>query len=199
MRTLDQEASLKPLPPKVVGGALVVPVGLLRRLGGERTATPESFARNTAEVERRAVAAVLAAEDELGHRARDMNDEHRNHPGYDIQTSVADRGDAPDQLFFIEVKGRIEGSDSVTVSRNEMLTALNAPDRYILALVEVSASGAEHDRVRYLSRPFAGVTETHFAETSRNFAWAKLWSAGVTPSEMFAQFAFPDLSTQSGT
>ncbi|MGE0304268.1 MAG: helicase-related protein [Acidimicrobiia bacterium] len=199
MRTLDQEASLKPLPPKVVGGALVVPAGLLRRLGGERTATPESFARNTAEVERRAVAAVLAAEDELGHRARDMNDEHRNHPGYDILTSVADRGDAPDQLFFIEVKGRIEGSDSVTVSRNEMLTALNTPDRYILALVEVSASGAEHDRVRYLSRPFAGVTETHFAETSRNFAWAKLWSAGVTPGEMFAQFAFPDPSTQSGT
>lgn len=57
MRTLDQEQALQPLPPTLVGAALVVPRGLLDRLAGTRTTTPETFARNTAEVERRAVEA----------------------------------------------------------------------------------------------------------------------------------------------
>lgn len=187
MRILDEEQSLKPLPPMVIGGALVVPRGLLQRLGGGRAVAPDTFARNTAEVERRAVDAVLAAEDALGHQARDMNDEQRNHPGYDVQSIVPGEGDAPDRLLFIEVKGRIEGSESVTVSRNEMLTALNAPDQFVLALVEVSTTGPEQDRVRYLDLPFAGVTETHFAETSRNFSWAKMWAAGRPPGGRYAQ------------
>lgn len=189
MRSLDQEQTLQPLPPTVIGGALIAPRGLLERLAGARTTTPETVARNTAEVERRAVHAVLAAEDSLGHRARDMNDERLNHPGYDIQSVVPGTSDTPDRLLFIEVKGRIEGSESVTVSRNEMLTALNAPEQFVLALVEVSTSGPEHDRVRYLCRPFLGVTETHFAETSRNFSWAKMWDTGTEPTMHFAPHA----------
>ena len=80
------------------------------------------------------------------------------------------------------MKGRIEGSETVTVSRNEILTALNAPEQYVLALVEVSMDGPEHDRVRYLRHPFAGIGRTHFAETSRTFSWAKLWAAGEPPA-----------------
>ena len=74
---------------------------------------------------------------ELGGHARDMNDEQRNHPGYDLQ-SIRRTASGASELLFIEVKGRIEGSNTVTVSRNEMLTALNKPDQYILALVRVS-------------------------------------------------------------
>jgi len=42
-----------------------------------------------------------------------------------------------DPLRFIEVKGRITGADTVTITRNEILTALNRPEQWILALVEV--------------------------------------------------------------
>lgn len=87
---------------------------------------------------------------------------------------------------------RVAGLDPagpVTVSRNEMLTALNAPDQFVLALVEVSTSGPEHDLVHYLRRPFDGVTETHFAETSRNFSWTKMWDSGTEPAAHFAPHA----------
>ena len=58
---LHAERSLRALPPIVVGGALVVPIGMLRQLGG--SAPPKEFAISRAEVERRAIDAVLAAED----------------------------------------------------------------------------------------------------------------------------------------
>ena len=38
---LAQEKQLSPLPPTVVGGAVVIPVGLLQRLRGERPATAD--------------------------------------------------------------------------------------------------------------------------------------------------------------
>lgn len=28
----------------------------------------------------------------------------------------------------------------------------------------------------------AGFTDTHFAETSRNFAWSKMWDAATDPA-----------------
>ena len=188
MRLLDQEESLKALPPKVVGAALVVPIGLI----DDSSPEPTGPGPGRDEVERRAMAAVLDVEAAVGHIARDMNDEHRNHPGYDVQSLVPASGDRTDRLLFIEVKGRIEASETVTVSRNEILTALNAPDQFVLALVEVSRSGQRHDRVRYLSRPFEGIGVTHFAETSRNFAWTKLWELGSDPREHFAGDAGTD-------
>ncbi len=58
---LDADESLRPLPPVVAGGALVVPIGLLERLAGRKEAVA-TYARDTAAVDRRAVDAVLAAE-----------------------------------------------------------------------------------------------------------------------------------------
>ena len=189
MTTLDQERSLNPLPPKIVGAARIVPIGLIQRLGGQRRETPNIFSRDTAEVERRAVRAVLSAERKLGHRARDMNDEQRNHPGYDIETFAPSEADSSDALHFIEVKGRISGSTTVTVSRNEILTGLNSPDQFILALVDVSFDGSQHDKVRYLRRPFEGIGDTHFAETSRTISWPKLWNLAVEPSAAYERNA----------
>jgi hypothetical protein len=55
MRELEQERQLAPKPPVVVGGALVVPAGLLQRLKGEReeaadasAATPKTCTKRTA-------------------------------------------------------------------------------------------------------------------------------------------------------
>lgn len=54
MRSLDQEANLKPLPPVVVGGALVVPVGLVvPPHASAETPPPPARAIDTAEVARR--------------------------------------------------------------------------------------------------------------------------------------------------
>jgi hypothetical protein len=57
--------------------------------------------------------------------------------GYDIE-SIDDKGD----LFLIEVKGRVDGADSVTLTINEVNTARNSPHRFRLALVTVTGDQA---------------------------------------------------------
>jgi len=173
MAELDQEQQLGALPPVVVGAALVIPTGLLERLRGERSEPPATYARETERVERRAVDAVLAAESALG---RDPEEMPHDNPGFDVRSI-----DAAGSLIFIEVKGRVAGASSVTISRNEILFGLNSPDNHVLALVSVSDDG--HDEVRYLRRAFEGLDRSvHFAETSRNFSWTKMWSQGKEPS-----------------
>jgi hypothetical protein len=83
-------------------------------------------------------------------------------------------------MRFIEVKGRIAGAPTVTVSRNEILTSLNEPQRFVLALVEVSPHHGES--VRYLRCPFQGRSEEMlFDVTSINFDWSALWARALTP------------------
>ena len=169
---LEEERQLQALPPVLVGGALVVPAGLLASLGDPEAATVSRFARETREVEERAVQAVLDEEGRIGRRAEEMP--HSN-PGFDIRSI-----DTDGHLLLIEVKGRIEGSTTVTVTRNEILTGLNAADHYLLALVEVRTDGT--CQVRYLRDPFAGKSrQLHFAERSTTFDWDKLWETAETP------------------
>jgi len=169
---LDQELQLQPLPPVVVGAALVVPAGLVRHLADPSNSAPPR-ARETKEVERRAVDAVMAVERML---TRTPDEMPPNNPGYDIRSI-----DSEQHLHFIEVKGRIEGSESVTVTRTEILTGLNASRNYVLALVEVLVEGGE--RVRYLRDPFSGKSpRLHFAETSTSFDWKRLWETAGDPS-----------------
>ena len=131
-------------------------------------------------MERRAIEAVLEAEYQLGWQAEDLNEAHRNHPGYDVRSRKAGTDGGLGDVKFIEVKGRILGAPTVTVSRNEILTALNEPDHFVLALVEVSPEGT--DTVRYLRRPFEGSTEEFvFDVTSVNFTWSALWERATPP------------------
>ena len=87
--------------------------------------------------------------------------------GYDIESAVPGTG----RLRFIEVKGRVAGADTVTVTKNEILYSLNKPDDFILAIVEFWR-GRSHE-VHYLRRPFheKGVT-TDFAGATVNFPFA---------------------------
>ena len=62
------------------------------------------------------------------------------------------------------MKGRVKGATTVTVTRNEILTALNKPDDLYLALVEVDG---EETSVRYVQHPFK--KEPDFAATSVNY------------------------------
>ncbi len=190
---LEQERQLAALPPAVIGVALVVPGGLLARLRGERLATPGLFARETTRVEEAAMAAVMAVERNLGHEPRDV---HRENRGYDIESVIRGPGPGDDRLRFIEVKGRVAGAETVTISRNEILTALNKPDDWLLALVEVPAApdfgealmvGEERPLygapsgcvVKYVRRPFT--REPDFGATSVNYNWRDLWARGETP------------------
>ena len=169
---LEEERQLQALPPVLVGAALVIPAGLLAAFGDPDAATTNHFARETRIIEEQAMQAVLDEEARLGRRAEAM--QHFN-PGFDIRSI-----DTDGHLLLIEVKGRIEGSTTVTVTRNEILTGLNAADHYLLALVEVRGDGT--CEVRYLYNPFAGKSrQLHFAERSTTFDWDKLWETAETP------------------
>ncbi|QBS38323.1 DUF3883 domain-containing protein [Thermaerobacter sp. FW80] len=172
MRELEQEKNLAALPPEVLGYALIVPVGLLRRLRGEVAAgEPGLFARETEEVERLAMEAVMEAERALGYEPRDVS---RERCGYDIESRIPTQ---PGRLRFIEVKGRVAGARTVTVTKNEILTALNKPDDYILALVQVE--GGRVRGVRYVRRPFR--REPDFGAASVNYDFDELWGRGEEP------------------
>ncbi len=171
---LESEKQLSSLPPVVVGGALIVPAGLLARRRGERPDEAAHHARETKRVERVAVDAVLAAETAIGRTPREMRP---NNKGYDIESQTPG-GD----LLFIEVKGRIDGADRVTVTRSEIGVGRNTPERFILALVTVpKPEDANKPDVRYLRRPFEGMGEPHFASVAETFDWNKLMERGEAP------------------
>jgi superfamily II DNA/RNA helicase len=184
LKELDQEKQLSPLPPVVIGGALVVPRGLLDRRRGERREDPAAHARETERIERLAVEAVLAAERTIGRQPREMP---RNNPGFDVLS----RDPITGGIWFIEVKGRVLGAPTVTVTKNEILTGLNKPDRFLLALVAVDGDETEP---RYVTRPFKGTEDVYFDAASINFEWDKLWQRGYPP-EKTAPLVAPGLET----
>ena len=73
---------------------------------------------------------------------------------------------------------RVAGAVAVTVTRNEILTSLNKPDGYVLALVEFRDDGTHE--VRYLRRPFK--REPDFGVTSVNYDFAELLARAGPPS-----------------
>lgn len=168
---LDQERQLSPQPPLVVGGAVVVPAGLLERLRGIRGADASVYARLRERVERLAVEAVLATEKAIG---RDPTEMPRNNKGFDIRSRAADG-----ELYFVEVKGRIEGSDTFTVTKSEILAGLNKSDRFILAIVRVGEN--ETTDVRYIADPFKGNEDFLFGVASVNYEWGTYFNLGFLP------------------
>ena len=169
LEQLDEAANLVAVPAVIRGAALVIPSTLLAT-GAEPEA--QNFARQTEEVERRAVEAVLAAERALGREPVEMP---RNNPGYDIQST-----DQSGFIHYIEVKGRIEGSDTFTITTNEITFAQTQGDRHRLALVEVSTNGADSDQLRYVSDAFTHL-EPSATTRSYNEVWRDYWERGAPP------------------
>ena len=168
---LDREAQISALPPVVLGGFMVVPAGLVAAMTGRPVpATSTSPDRQAAAA--RARAAVMEVERGLGFEPVDREFERL---GYDVE-SRDPHGNTG--LRFIEVKGRVVGADTVTVTKNEILYSLNQPDCFILALVEFLEDGGE--RVNYLRRPFR--REPDFGVTSVNYDLADLLARSEAPS-----------------
>ena len=170
---LDCEEHLQPSPPVAAAAALVVPQGLLDRLAGRREQRPEHYARNTREVDERAIAAVLAAERTLG---RDPEPMAHNNPGYDIRSRTSNG-----HWLYLEVKGRIAGAKDFTVTRNEVMLARNTGPNHRLALVEVSPDGPAFDQVRYVLVGFDGIVLNDFAATAVVLKWNQFWARGENP------------------
>lgn len=165
---LEQERQLTKSPPLIVGGALIIPERLIARLKGLRQVNDSTQAAREA-VESAAMEAVMTAERQLGFQPRDVSAEK---PGYDIESVEPDSG----RLRFLEVKGRTADAATVTVTRKEILTALNKPDQFILAIVLVDGLAATP---AYVRRPFQN--DPDFTVESVNFKLGDLLSSATAP------------------
>lgn len=162
MEQLAQEEQISALPPVVIGGAVVIPIGLLREVTGESKSLSRAVV-DTQAAAARARAVVMGVERSLGFEPVDREFERL---GYDIES----KDPATGRLRFIEVKGRVSEADTITVTKNEVMYALNKPDDYILAVVEFFDDGTHE--VHYVRRPFD--REPDFGVTSSNYSMKHL-------------------------
>jgi SNF2 family DNA or RNA helicase len=166
---LRLEGQISALPPVVIGGMLVVPIGLISRMAGK--ALPESL--QPADTQASAAHArdiIMEIERNLGFEPIDREFEKL---GYDIESRIPGTG----KLRFIEVKGRVSGANTITVTKNEILYSLNKPDDFILAIVEFMPD--DDYKVHYLRQPFQ--REPDFGVTSVNYNFSELLSRAEVP------------------
>ena len=72
------------------------------------------------------------------------------------------------------------GASTFSITKNEVLYALNKEDAYILALVIVD--GDDVSELRYVRRPFAGSEEVLFGVTSLFMDIPEMLERGGPPS-----------------
>ncbi|HKJ72474.1 MAG TPA: helicase-related protein [Alphaproteobacteria bacterium] len=150
---LEEERFITSQPPRVRGGMVVIPRGLLDARRGataiDDAAAPAGFAEDPAArraIELAAMEAVMEAEKALGNVPTDVSAQKI---GYDI----ASLDPEAKHLRFIEVKGRVDGADTVMVTRQEVITSLHEPEKYILAVVQVENGFANEPC--YVRKPFS--------------------------------------------
>ena len=120
--------------PQIVAAALIVPAALLQPQDQE----PRADARETRAMELLAMDVIMATERRLGNTPADVSEQNR---GYDIESRAPSGA-----LRFIEVKGRRSSAPDVTLTNNEILTALNSREHFILALVLVQDGSVAEPR-----------------------------------------------------
>ena len=167
LEQLNLESQVSARPPVVLGGLVVVPAGLLAQMSGRPPVTATTGADLQAAAAR-ARAIVLEVERQLGFEPCDRESEKL---GYDIESRDPRTG----RLRFLEVKGRVTGAATITVTKNEILYSLNKPEDFILAIVEF-LEGEAH-RVHYVHRPFR--REPDFGVTSVNYDLQELLRGAV--------------------
>jgi SNF2 family DNA or RNA helicase len=169
MAELEREGQVSALPPVVLGGVVVVPAGLIAAMTGRAGTSPTAPADTQASAAR-ARAAVMEIERRLGF---EPTDREADKLGYDIESRVPGTG----KLRFIEVKGRVAGAATITVTKNEILYSLNKPEDFILAIVEFHEDGSH--RVHYVRQPFQ--REPDFGVTSVNYDFTRLLARAGEP------------------
>ncbi len=170
MGDLDLEAQVSALPPVALGGFVVVPAGLIAQMTG-RPLSQSTQAVDTQASAARARAIILEVERQLGFEPTDREYEKL---GYDIESREPSTG----RLRFLEVKGRVSGAATITVTKNEILYSLNKPEDFILAIVEFLEGDAH--RVHYVRKPFQ--REPDFGVTSVNYDFPELLARAEVPA-----------------
>jgi len=175
MDQLEKERFISSQPPRVRGGMVVIPRGLLAARQMTNEPVPPQFAVDPAarrKIELAAMSAVIASESTLGHKPVDVSAKKL---GYDIESYDPVSG----HMRFIEVKGRIDGADSVMITRQEIITSLHEPDKFILAIVSVTDTGAQEPR--YVRGPLVD-REPSFLETAIQFDLRRLLEKAGAPA-----------------
>ena len=172
LELIEQERLISAQPPRVRGGMVVVPRGLLRAgrsadtAPGPDTAGPyfceDPVARR--DIEHRAMQAVMAAERERGHEPKDVS---AHNLGYDIESFDPEEN----RLRFLEVKGRVAGADTVMITRNELIASLNKREDFLLVIVPVSDGYTQ--RPIYHPGPLM-TREPEFAQTAIQYSIKRL-------------------------
>ncbi|MCI2976465.1 MAG: SNF2-related protein [Ferrimicrobium sp.] len=171
---LEHEREVVPLGSIMTGAVLIAPIGLVRQLktdgehdlAGDRTR--QAVVADRMEIAARARAIVMERERALGYVPRDVEFERL---GYDIESVDQQTG----SIRFIEVKGRAADSDTITVTRNEILYSLNNPGRYVLGIVSFRGDGSHSEM--YLKQPFHSAPD--FGAQSVNYSLAELITNGI--------------------
>ncbi|NMZ24833.1 DUF3883 domain-containing protein [Pseudomonas proteolytica] len=177
MDQLERERFISSQPPRVRGGMVVIPRGLLDAYQSS-AASPDVHNHFSVDpvarrlIELAAMAAVMSVERSLGNAPTDVSAQKI---GYDIVSHDPKSG----HLRFIEVKGRIEGAESVMVTRQEVITSLHEPEKFILAVVLVS-DGIAH-APRYVRGPLVE-REPSFLETAIQFDLRRLLEHAEAPA-----------------
>lgn len=158
--------------PVIVGGALIIPAGLLaqRKDSGEFCADHAARSR----IEALAMQAVMDTERALGNQVFDVSAEKC---GWDITAILPAQDGKIPASRHIEVKGRARDQKTVTVTRNEILYGLNQADKFILAIVLVDGDTVEGPY--YIRQPFTH--EPDWAETSKNLDLGQLLTRAEKP------------------
>jgi superfamily II DNA or RNA helicase len=138
--------------PIVLGGALVVPAGLMRQVRGDEETTPnfspDPIARSR--IERIAMDAVRHTEKSQGCHVVDVS---ADKCGWDLTSHPPMVDNRLSEPRHIEVKGRVKSAATITVTRNEMLYAFNQGNKFVLAIVLVNEDDT-YEGPYYVHRPF---------------------------------------------
>jgi len=134
LEELEGEKSLISLPPVVYGGAVIIPQGLIDQVLGRREEPYHIIDTRTTELI--AMKAVMDYEKSIGNIPRDVSLEKC---GYDVLSKDMGKGNQK----FIEVKARVEGGSSITVTRNEIITSQNSSEKFYLAIVRIDDGRAK--------------------------------------------------------
>lgn len=156
-KELESQRHIVSSTPVIVGGALIVPQGYFNQKKGMKVPLWAVDPSARSKIEKLAMQAVMEKEQHFGFTPEDVSQAKY---GWDIQSKTGDG-----EFRFIEVKGRVKGANTVTVTKNEILAGLNQPEKYILAIVLID--GEETEGPYYITTPFD--QEPGFGVTSINF------------------------------
>lgn len=161
------------IPPNVIGGALVIPAGLIAQKSGQTNFNADVESRKR--IELAAMNAVLNVERSFGHTVFDVS---ADKCGWDVTARPKAMDNKVPDDRHIEVKGKAKGQTTVTITANEIMYALNQRNKFILAIVIVDGDSTEGPY--YIRNPFDSAPG--FGEESRNFNLAHLLSRAVKPA-----------------